>query len=307
MTTNVYVLGSINYDIMISSNRIPVQGETIQGFGYHEGIGGKGANQAVSLARLGIKPNFIGSVGRDLQGSVALSKLKEEGVVVNNINISDDITGRAIIINTDNDNRIIINQGANFDISKEYLKSNMTGRDKDLFLTQFETPLDIVYNALSIAKQKNMITIVNPAPAKVIDNDYYELTDYLIINQSEAELLTGIFPRSLGECRETAKILLNRGVKNVVVTLGSDGSVFISKKEFIYTKSHSVHVFDTTGAGDTFIGTFIYGLSKDWDIEKILEYSSAAGALACTKKGAQDGMPTYKLLEEFILNGGKYE
>ncbi|HEY4536953.1 MAG TPA: ribokinase [Erysipelothrix sp.] len=305
MRDSVYVLGSINFDLMIASDRMPEQGETIAGYDYFEAIGGKGGNQAAACAKLGCDTNLIGSVGNDFHGDLAVKGLESLGVNTKFVKRSQcESTGKAIIIKTDNDNRIIINQGANGDINTDMISAALKNADQQFFLTQFEMPLEFIYEGLVIAKEKNMVTVVNPAPAVAVDLKFYNLIDYLIVNQSESEILTGIFPTTINDCKKAASILLERGVKNIVFTLGGKGSIYISKDIILEIKSYPVEVIDTTGAGDAYIGTMMYGLSNGWGIEKTLTFSSAAGALACTKKGAQEALPTYDELVKFMTQGG---
>ncbi|CAM4129837.1 ribokinase [Erysipelothrix inopinata] len=301
MNRSIYVLGSINYDLMISTNRMPQQGETIAGYDYFEAIGGKGGNQAASSARLGAPTYLIGSVGRDYHGQQSLDALQAMGVDTHHVEISDnEHTGTAFIIKSSHDNRIIINQGANANVSTQRINESITGEAGDLFLTQFEVPLYAVYEGLKTSKSRDMITVVNPAPAVVMDSKFYPLIDYLVVNQSESEILTGVMPYTMEDCQEAFKVLSDNGVKNCVFTLGSDGSIFMSKDKAFKTEAYSVDVVDTTGAGDTFIGAMMFGLSKGWELEKVMQYASGAGACACTKHGAQEGIPTFLELESFI-------
>ncbi len=308
MSSKVYVLGSVNADLMISANRIPQQGETIAGYDYFEAIGGKGGNQAAACAKLGAPTYLIGSVGRDYHGQLALNALNNFGIDTSNVLISEDEhTGTAVIIKTDNDNRIIINQGANANISVPRIHEALKGNEEDFFLTQFEVPLYAVFEGLKSAKALGMTTVVNPAPAVVMNDDFYPLIDYLVVNQSESEILSGIFPKNADDCEKAAAILFKRGVGCVVFTLGGEGSVCVSQSDSIRIRSFKVDVVDTTGAGDTYIGTLLFGLSKNWRIEKALTYASAAGALACTKQGAQEALPTFEMLVDFMNQGGNDE
>ncbi|WP_323616960.1 ribokinase [Erysipelothrix rhusiopathiae] len=308
MSSKIYVLGSINVDLMISANRMPQQGETIAGYDYFEAIGGKGGNQAAACANLGVSTFLIGSVGRDYHGQLALNALNNFGVNTNHVLLSDDEhTGVAMILKTDHDNRIIINQGANANISVPRIHESLQGSNQDFFLTQFEVPLYAVYEGLKQAKTLGMTTVVNPAPAVVMNEDFYPLIDYLVVNQSESEILTEIFPHDLEDCKRAATTLFERGVKTVVFTLGGSGSICISKDHVDIIPSYAVEVVDTTGAGDAYIGTFLYGLSKQWNLQKALTYASAAGALACTKQGAQEALPTLETLTDFMNQGGNHE
>ena len=308
MRASVYVLGSINYDLMIASDRLPNQGETIAGYDYFESVGGKGANQAAACAKLGCDTQLIACVGDDYHGHCALESLQARGVDTKSVFKSKhESTGKAIIIKTDNDNRIIINQGANGEVSEHQIATALKEAQEEFFLTQFEMPLETVYEGLRIAKSMNMTTVVNPAPATAVDMKFYDLIDYLVINQSESEILTDVFPDNLKDCERAAQILFDRGVKHIVFTLGSQGSIYMSQDKVIEIASFKVSVVDTTGAGDTYIGTMLNGLTQGWDIKKTLTYASAAGALACTKAGAQEALPNKEELLAFLKDQGGYD
>ncbi|QIK70418.1 ribokinase [Erysipelothrix sp. HDW6C] len=298
---NVVVLGSINADIMISSNRIPEQGETIAGFDYFQSIGGKGGNQAVAVSKLGTQTALIGCVGRDYQGQLALNALQEANINTQYVGVSDtEHTGTAVVLRVDNDNRIIINQGANGAITQKQLEDALKESEASVFLTQFEVPMNTVYEGLQMAKDLGMKTVVNPAPAFDIDESQYQYMDYLVLNQSESKALSGIFPSNHAEAKEAAAYFIKRGVKHIILTLGGDGSYYIDAENEVSVSPYKVDVVDTTGAGDAYIGTLIYGLAHEFSVQKMLEYASAAGALACTRKGAQSSLPVLTELETFI-------
>lgn len=299
---DLYVLGSINLDLGINANRMPKQGETISGFNYIESLGGKGCNQATATSKLGTCTHLIGSVGKDYFGQLALNRMSSNGIDIDNVRISDtEPTGTAIIIRIDNDNRIIINQGANGDINRKSVSNTLqSANNGDIFLTQFEVPLYIVLEALNLARQNNLITVVNPAPAAMMSDDFYPLIDFLIINQSECETLSGIQVSDASTCSEASQFFLEKGVKHIVFTLGEIGSILIKQDKMIEIDAMKVNVVDTTGAGDAFIGGFVYGLSRNYSLDLSLKYGTGAGALACTKPGAQEGLIDLEQLDKFI-------
>ena len=301
MKNKIFVLGSINTDLMISTERMPKKGETIAGFDFQEAVGGKGGNQAATCAKLGACTYLIACVGNDNFGEEAVRALSEFNVNTNFISRSTDShTGTAIILQSENDNRIILSQGANGTVTKENIEESLAIAAKgDYFLSQFEIPKEVVYFGLKRAKEKDLITVLNPAPASSINEDIYKFIDYLIINQSEAEILTEIFPTDVKSCQRVVEKLSGKGVKNVLITLGAKGCFFYGGKKILKIEGHKIDVIDTTGAGDTFIGAFLAALLKQFDIIEALEFANIAGGLACSKFGAQNGIPTLQQIIEY--------
>lgn len=296
----IYVLGSINVDLVITADVLPDQGETIRGRNFMINAGGKGANQAVAASMLGAKVNMIGAVGNDEFKDVALNSIKNSGVNILNIKQKPSTTGVAVIIKNNNDNRIILDSGSNFKLNINDLKEGLKNATKnDVFITQFEINEDVLYEGLKMAKEKEMITILNPAPAKIIDDQMYELIDYLVINQSEAKLLTNIYPNNLEDSKKVFEFFKNKGIKNLIVTLGSKGSVYLGE-ETLYIDSYKIKPIDTTGAGDAFIGSFAYSLINKMSYKEGLNLSNATSALVCLKEGAQKAMPTINEVKIFM-------
>ena len=292
LKNKIYVIGSINIDEKISIDAIPKAGETKHGKDYHISFGGKGANQAIVAASLGANTTFLGRVGKEIQGEEAISELKKYGVNVDSIILDDEPTGRAIIIYENNDNRIMLVGGA-IDVD-----NFLDGTQGDILLIQFELPLDTLWHAIEVAKKKNMTVVVNPAPAKEIPDKILNKIDYLVLNQSESELLTKIYPESQMECNSVVSKLRKYGVKNIIITLGKEGAYYAVDNLEGLVPTIDVEVVDTTGAGDTFIGMLVFGLWKGYEIKDVIKYSVVAGALACTKENAHDYVPTLREIEE---------
>ena len=286
LKNKIYVVGSINIDENISIDSIPKAGETKHGKNYHISFGGKGANQAIVAASLGAPTLFLGRVGCEIQGEEAINEMKKNGVNVDSI-IKDTTayTGRAIIIYENMDNRILLASGANNNVSKQDVEKFIDGNKND------------IWHAIKLAKKKNMIVVVNPAPAKIIPKEILKEIDYLILNQSEAELLTGEYPEKIDNCRIASNKLHETGVKNIVITLGEKGAFYSTGNLSDLLPSIRVNVVDTTGAGDTFLGMFVYKLLEEETIEKIIQYSIVAGALACERENAHDYVPTLEEIE----------
>lgn len=303
MKNNIYVVGSINMDLTISTDRFPKKGETIRGYDYIEIPGGKGANQAASIGNLGGKVYMIGCVGRDSYGIKSINDLEKYHVDTQGILKVNENTGLAIIVKSQYDNFIIINEGANSKLTEKHINKHLeSARRGDYLVMQFEIPKDIIVKTLKIAKSKNMVTIFNPAPAYEIDDKMYKNIDHIIINQTEAEFFTGIYPENLEDCKNVAKILLEKGVKVVIITLGKEGSVLINKDKILFEKSIPITPVDTTGAGDAFIGAYVSGLSSNTTEEDVLKRANLYAGMVCMENGARENLPSKNNLKRLEDN-----
>ncbi len=299
----IYVLGSINMDMVINSARIPESGETLSGKDFFLNPGGKGANQAVASSKQDVPTYLIGNVGKDLFGTNLLSSLNEYNVNTTYVKKIDTASGIAMIIIVDGDNRIILNGGANQKISYDQIENALNqANENDIFITQLENNLDAVIKGLEIAKKKGLITIFNPAPAIKLKDNVYSNVDYLIVNESECEILTNIKPNCKNEAFKAFKCLQNQGLKSLIITLGKRGSMCFKKNDYYRIKAHKIKAIDTTAAGDTFVGAFASQLLKDVNLEEALNYASICSALTCLKKGAQQAIPTAKEVKQYILD-----
>lgn len=295
----IYVLGSINIDLTIFTNRVPNQGETITGKDFMTAAGGKGANQAVAAAKIGNKVNMIGAVGNDYFQKQVIDSLLEANVNIDNVKVVNDAsTGVAIITRSNGDNRIVLDPGANYKITTEDVDKGLKGIEKDIFISQFEIPMDVVKYGLIKAKEQKMITIVNPAPVRIIEDDLYQYIDYLVVNQSEAELLTGIYPHDLEDSIKVYEFFKLKGLKTLVVTLGESGSAILNGSK-TFKPAHKIKPIDTTGAGDAFIGAFAHSIINGFEHLETLEFSNSTSALVCLKKGAQQSMPNLEEINKF--------
>ena len=277
----IFVVGSINTDFVISTPYIPSQGETLTGSDFFTAHGGKGANQALAAAKLGGHVIMCGCVGNDLFGSAAIKSLQEVGVNTSHIKFCEGIpTGTAVIIVENGDNRIILDKGANICLSKEDIDSLLEEANAgDIYITQLENPIEIIGYGLKKAKEKELMVILNPAPANKEIIPFLEYCDVIVPNETESELLGG-------------KDYLLTKCKTVLTTLGGDGfeiSNNISTKKYPCIKIIPV---DTTAAGDTLCGGLVAELAKDSTLEKAAIFGSRAATIACTKKGAQPSIPS---------------
>ena len=268
-------------DLCVESPYMPKAGETITGKNFMTNGGGKGANQAVAAGKLGGNVAMCGVVGKDDFGKTLLSNLKAADVDVSCVRECDCApTGIAVIVLAEGDNRIILDKGANAYLTKEdideFLKNAVKG---DIYLTQLENPVEIIGYGLKKAKEKGLITILNPAPANKDITPYLPYADIITPNESETELFGG---------RDE---LLKSGIKNIVITLGGKGYEIYGVSGGKTYPCLKVKVVDTTAAGDTFCGGLAVGLAEGKSLEEACAFGSKAASLACTKKGAQQSVP----------------
>ena len=293
--SEITVLGIFVADISFSGPKIPSIGETILGKKYNVGPGGKGCNQAIAIARLGGNTNFISKIGKDAYGELALKTLEKNKISTQNIiqdgNQQTGVAGIFVDQNTGkNAINVIVGAPSSLRISEIEKQINLIKRSK-IFLTQLEVPKDVTLHCLKTAKENGCITILNPAPASEISNEFYNNIDFFTPNETEAEFYTGIKITNDQEAKQAADKLLNLGIKKVIITLGEKGLFYSDGKEEIYLKANSVKAIDTTGAGDAFNGGLAYGLSKEKPIKECLKLANKVAGISTTKLGAGDAMP----------------
>lgn len=292
---DIYVLGSINYDMVVSTNRIPVSGETTNGTGFMGNGGGKGANQAVAVSKLGGRGHLIGCVGSDAFGEICLDTLKKYGADTTFVDKADCNTGVAVIIIHDGDNRIILDHGANYALDADKVEAILGEnlKEGDVFVTQMEVSAECVERSLRQAKSCGALTVFNPAPACGVTSEMLSYTDIVIPNESEAESITGIRYSDIGSLNDIRAWFNARGVRHVIVTLGDKGCYFDG--EIIATKK--VRAVDTTAAGDTFVGALAVMLSQGKAIEESIDFCQRASAVTIMRKGAQVSIPYLEELD----------
>ena len=301
--SKISVLGIFVADISFSGNKIPSVGETILGESYHIGPGGKGCNQAIAIARLGGKVSFISKLGKDDYGKLALDTLKKNRIDTSQIIEREELqTGVAGIMIDKSTGRNAINviTGAPSTFTNDDIKDKIDIIKKSkIFLTQLEIPKEVTLNCLKIAKENNVLTILNPAPATNLSKDFFNYIDYFTPNETEAEFYSGIKITNQNEAKQASEKLLNLGIKKVVITLGEKGLFYSDGKEDIFLKATTVKVVDTTGAGDAFNGGLAFALSQNKSIEKALSLANRVAGLSTTKLGAGNSMPTLTNLGPF--------
>lgn len=296
----IVVVGSINMDLVTICERAPRGGETLLGKKFMQIPGGKGANQAVAMGKMKSPVSMLGKIGKEGMGNILLDSMKKDGVDVSNIEYCDEATGIAKIIVEDNgQNRIIVVPGANYEVDNSYIDRHLdTIKNCDILVTQLEIPMETVKYSLKKAKEFGKITILNPAPANKLDGEIISNSDYIIPNETELEILSGIPVTDEESVINAANILLDKGVKGLIVTLGSKGCMFISKTEKKSFPAYKVKAIDTTAAGDSFIGGFVNGLASGLTFEEAIDRGTKVAAISVTRIGAQTSIPT---LEE-VLN-----
>lgn len=285
----VCIVGSINMDLTIRTDSIPIQGETVLGSDFATYPGGKGANQAVAAARMGAHVNLIGAVGDDSFGKSMLAHLQAEGIHTEGVTtVSDETTGVANIILSEADNRIIVAPGANDFVLPELVDQYEENIKKsDIVLLQLEIPIHTVLYVLDVANKYKIPVIVNPAPYQKLSKELLMKATYLTPNEIEVESLS----------KEVDVASLN---EKLIITKGEHGVQYYANQIKKNVPSFQVDVKDTTGAGDTFNGVLAAQLAEGVPFEQAIKFANAAAALSITRLGAQGGMPTKKEVSAFI-------
>lgn len=282
MSKKILVIGSINKDLVITTPRFPKEGETILGNSFYTTNGGKGANQACAIGKLGGNVAMLGAVGNDNFGKDLSNALSSNNVNINNLLIKNDVsTGIAVItVANDGANHIIVAQGANALITKNDVKEDLIA-SFDIIVMQLEIPLEIAKYAASVAKKLGKTVVLNPSPAVKLDKEFLSCVDILIPNETEIDIIGGI------------DYVLECGVKNIILTLGADGCDLITKEKRKHFDAYKVDVVDTTAAGDSFLGGVVRTIADGKNIEEAIEFATKVSNITVTKKGAIDSIPTY--------------
>lgn len=290
---NIAVVGSISMDLVAVSKKRPKAGETVIGEAFHTIPGGKGANQAVAAARLGANVAMVGAVGNDDYGTVVRKILENERIFIDYVvPVTDRTTGIAHIVLAEEDNSIVVVQGANALVNK-----SVVDRSKDLLVKadmvvlQLEIPLETVKYVLAICEEHNIPVMLNPAPAQVLSEEILEKATYITPNEHECRIV-------LDDFKSPIEDLLAKYPNKLLMTEGSNGVRFHNGTEIVHVPSIAVDVVDTTGAGDTFNGALAVALSEGETLQKAIRFANIAGGLSVTKLGAQGGMPTRDRVRE---------
>lgn len=290
----IAVVGSAITDLTMLSEVFPRAGETVFGKSFNLGFGGKGANQAVAARHLGAEVRLVAKVGADVFGEATLRNLATAGIDTSYVqSVHDCATGVAsIFVEPGGQNRIMVVKGANDRLTAADVDAAAPGlAGVDTIILQFEIPLDTVYHTIRFARANNIKCIVNPAPALPVDLQELTGAEYLILNETEVELLTGRPARTLREVETCATALVEKGFAQVLVTLGASGSLAADARGCIQVPAFPVAAVDTTGAGDAFIGSVAVFLAKGMSLRDAMLRASLYAALSTTKIGAQSSFP----------------
>jgi ribokinase len=311
MAKKVFILGSFVADVAFRSSRLPAWGETLMGTKFKLGPGGKGSNQAVAAARAlagsGNKVQFLSKLGDDAFGQLARDIWSDAGVDASLTKNCTTATGAAAILIDDErgENAIIVVPGACFTLTAaEVEEVNDDIRGSDVFLTQLELPLSTVERGLELARAGGVPTILNPAPAPAhpLPDAFLALSDYIIPNETEAAILTGLPVENLDQAKAAAKKLQSLGARNIVLTLGSQGALVLTEDgvETIVPSFHAGPVVETTGAGDAFCGGFAAALAEGQPLLDAVRFGCATAGISVTRHGAAPAMPKREEIDALL-------
>ncbi|MDR7869556.1 MAG: ribokinase [Tissierellaceae bacterium] len=303
MSASITVVGSINMDLVVRCDEIPSVGETLIGKELLQIPGGKGANQAVALAKLNNDVIFLGKIGRDNYGHELLQSMNRANINTTYIERENISTGIAIInVDKYGNNNIVVIPGANGEVDKDYLNKNVEAIDRsDIILFQLEIPIETVKEGLKISKKLGKTTILNPAPAADLDDEMISNIDILIPNEHELERMSKVVIKDEESLVKAAKVLLSKGIKEIIVTLGSKGVFYMDHEKHQYFEAYKVDVIDTTAAGDSFIGGFISSYGENKDIVKSINMGQKAASITIQRIGAQSSLPTESEIERINI------
>lgn len=299
---DIAVIGSNMVDLITYIERMPEEGETLEAPRFEMGYGGKGANQAVAAGRLGSDVLMVTKVGNDLFGQNTIENFKKNGIRIEAIEIGTKTSGVApIFVDQNAKNRILIIQGANNELLPETLENY---RDKikeaKLIILQLEIPLESVYKAIKMGEELDIPVLLNPAPANPsLDLEYVRKCTYFAPNESELGILTNMSVSNLAEIKSAATSLINKGVQNLMVTMGEKGVLWMTGENELLIEGEKVNAVDTTGAGDSFIGCFAHYITKGNTVENSLRKANLYAAQAVQRRGTQLSYPSKKEFLEY--------
>jgi len=299
---HVVVVGSTNFDLVANADRLPKEGESMLVRNLKFFHGGKGANQAVAVARLGARTSFIGAVGQDMIGDFLLQGLRDNRIDTTWVHRDPErTTGCAFIMLFPNGNNCItVDPAANFTLTPADIeRAREVIEGADALVTVLEIPMDVVEAALRIARKAGKLTVLDAGPPRDCPPEVLRLADIVSPNETELEALSGVKVTGREEARQGAEKLLALGVQTLVLKLGADGAMLVTGKGAQHFPAHKVNPIDPTAAGDAFTAALTVQLAAGTSIEEAIRYANCAGALATTKLGAQPSMPTWQEVEAF--------
>jgi ribokinase len=295
ISADIVVVGSCNVDLITYTPRFPVVGETIEGTDFKQGFGGKGANQAVAAARLGVKVAIVARLGDDGFGLQTLENFKTQGVNASFVEQLPDVPSGVAPIFVDGEGRnfIVIVPGANMELTPSDLEpARETIRRAKAVVCQLEIKQETVRAAFEIAREAGVMTVLNPAPAATLIDGLLPLADLVLPNETELNLLTGMPVSTLPEVKVAAQELIRQGAKEVIVTLGERGAMRVTPTWAVHHAAVKLKPFDSTGAGDAFIGALVAQLVSGIKMPMAINFANAAAAISVTRSGTQTSFAT---------------
>lgn len=292
-TSRILVIGSANTDMVVKANKLPLPGETILGGTFIMNPGGKGANQAVAASRLGGNVILVAKVGDDLFGKQTIDVLKKENINTDYVFVDEDTpSGTALImVNEEGENCIVVAPGANANLLPEDIERVKEMEEADIILMQLEIPIETIIAVAKMAKLNGQRVIINPAPAQKLGSELLNGLFLITPNETEATFLTGINVEDEISAAQAAEVFINKGVQNVIITLGKKGAYFQNKKIKLMIDAPVVKAMDTTAAGDTFSGALTVALTEKMDWQQAIKFAVQAASISVTRMGAQSSVP----------------
>jgi ribokinase len=299
----IVVIGSSNVDLIMKMDHLPEKGETVTDADFFQVYGGKGANQAVAAARAGGNVAFVNCVGEDAYTPQMVKNYRNDGIDTTCVFQEKDIaSGHALIlIGDEGKNYISVAPGANYKLTPNKIDEAIAIiNDAAIIVMQYEIPEATIKYVIDLANSKGIPVLWNFAPARAFDLSYIPKVTILVLNEVEAGFLAQMTVENETDAEKAAKILINKGVEKVIITLGSKGAFVMTKTEKVQVPAYKVNAVDTTAAGDTFCGAYAVALVEGKSLKECLQFASAAAAISVTRMGAQPSAPTREKIDEFL-------
>lgn len=302
--SNLYIIGSLNMDIVSNVKKFPVPGETIHSHQLQYFSGGKGANQAVAAARSGASCYMVGAVGQDSFAQVLIDELAASKVNTRHVLRKEGTSGTAIItVEESGENYIVLSPGSNGKLTPQDIDEQVDWKDTFAILLQNEISWETNRHIIRRAKEEGVTVWLNPAPAISIPQELWQDIDTFIMNETETTVITGIEVVDKSSATLAAEHLIDQGVSRIIITLGKQGCIYADASGNKYAiPAYEVKVVDTTAAGDTFIGAYAAACMRGESIDEALRYATASSALTVTKSGAQASIPYLEDVMSFMKN-----